>query len=137
MAIALLGFASGLPLALTGQTLQAWLTESGASLQSIGLFALVGVPYTLKFLWAPLVDRLPLPGFTRLLGRRRGWLVFAQILLITAIAALAVSNPADALVATALCAVAVAFASAPQDIVIDAWRVAILEERQQIGRAHV
>lgn len=130
IAIVLLGFSSGLPLALTGQTLQARLTESGVSLQSIGLFALVGVPYTLKFLWAPLVDRLPLPGFTHLLGRRRGWLVFAQILLIAAIAALALSNPGSALVATALCAVAVAFASATQDIVIDAWRVEILEERQ-------
>lgn len=130
LAIAVLGFASGLPLALTGQTLQAWLTESGASLQSIGLFALVGVPYTLKFLWAPLVDRLPLPGLTRWLGRRRGWLIFAQALLMAAIAALALSNPGQALALTALCAVAVAFASATQDIVIDAWRVEILEERQ-------
>jgi PAT family beta-lactamase induction signal transducer AmpG len=130
LAIAVLGFASGLPLALTGQTLQAWLTESGASLKDIGLFALVGVPYTLKFIWAPLVDRLPLPLLTRWLGRRRGWLVFAQALLMLAIAALAVSNPGQALAFTALCAVAVAFASATQDIVIDAWRVEILEERQ-------
>ena len=130
LAIAVLGFASGLPLALTGQTLQAWLTESGASLQSIGMFALVGVPYTLKFLWAPLVDRLPLPVLTRWLGRRRGWLIFAQGLLMVAIAALALSNPGQALALTALCAVAVAFASATQDIVIDAWRVEILEERQ-------
>jgi MFS transporter, PAT family, beta-lactamase induction signal transducer AmpG len=130
LAIAVLGFASGLPLALTGQTLQAWLTESGASLQSIGLFALVGVPYTLKFLWAPLVDRLPLPGLTRWLGRRRGWLILAQVLLMAAIAALALSSPGQALALTALCAVAVAFASATQDIVIDAWRVEILEERQ-------
>lgn len=130
LAIAVLGFASGLPLALTGQTLQAWLTESGASLQSIGLFALVGVPYTLKFLWAPLVDRLPLPILTRWLGRRRGWLIFAQALLMAAIAALALSNPGQVLALTALCAVAVAFASATQDIVIDAWRVEILEQRQ-------
>lgn len=130
LAIAVLGFASGLPLALTGQTLQAWLTESGASLKDIGLFALVGVPYTLKFIWAPLVDRLPLPLLTRWLGRRRGWLVFAQALLMAAIAALAFSNPGQALAFTALCAVAVAFASATQDIVIDAWRVEILEERQ-------
>lgn len=130
LAIAVLGFASGLPLALTGQTLQAWLTESGASLKDIGLFALVGVPYTLKFIWAPLVDRLPLPLLTRWLGRRRGWLVFAQALLMLAIAALAFSNPGQALAFTALCAVAVAFASATQDIVIDAWRVEILEERQ-------
>jgi PAT family beta-lactamase induction signal transducer AmpG len=130
LAIVVLGFASGLPLALTGQTLQAWLTESGASLQSIGLFALVGVPYTLKFLWAPLVDRLPLPVLTRWFGRRRGWLILAQGLLMAAIAALAFSNPGQALVLTAFCAVAVAFASATQDIVIDAWRVEILEERQ-------
>ncbi|MFN4163464.1 MAG: AmpG family muropeptide MFS transporter [Ferrovibrio sp.] len=130
LAIAVLGFASGLPLALTGQTLQAWLTESGASLKDIGLFALVGVPYTLKFIWAPLVDRLPLPLLTRWLGRRRGWLVFAQALLMLAITALAFSNPGQALAFTALCAVAVAFASATQDIVIDAWRVEILEERQ-------
>lgn len=130
IAIAILGFASGLPLALTGQTLQAWLKDSGVSLQSIGLFALVGVPYTLKFLWAPLVDRLPLPLLTRQLGRRRGWLIFAQGLLMAAIAALALSNPGQALVVTAVCAVAVAFASATQDIVIDAWRVEILEQRQ-------
>lgn len=130
LAIAVLGFASGLPLALTGQTLQAWLTEAGASLKDIGLFALVGVPYTLKFIWAPLVDRLPLPLLTRWLGRRRSWLVFAQALLMLAIAALAFSNPGQALAFTALCAVAVAFASATQDIVIDAWRVEILEQRQ-------
>ncbi|WP_341909491.1 AmpG family muropeptide MFS transporter [Ferrovibrio terrae] len=130
LAILVLGFASGLPLALTGQTLQAWLKESGVSLQSIGLFALVGVPYTLKFLWAPLVDRLPLPLLTRWLGRRRSWLIFAQAILMAAIVALAFSNPGQALAVTALCAVAVAFASATQDIVIDAWRVEILEQRQ-------
>ncbi|MEK9967545.1 MAG: AmpG family muropeptide MFS transporter [Ferrovibrio sp.] len=130
LAILVLGFASGLPLALTGQTLQAWLKESGVSLQSIGLFALVGVPYTLKFLWAPLIDRVPLPMLTRWLGRRRGWLIFAQILLMAAIGALALSSPAQALAVTAICAVAVAFASATQDIVIDAWRVEILEQRQ-------
>lgn len=130
LAIVALGFASGLPLALTGQTLQAWLTESGASLKSIGLFALVGLPYTLKFLWAPLVDRLPLPGLTAALGRRRGWLLLAQMLLIAAILGLAATSPGEALTVTALCAVIVAFASATQDIVIDAWRVEILEERQ-------
>jgi PAT family beta-lactamase induction signal transducer AmpG len=130
LAILVLGFASGLPLALTGQTLQAWLKESGVSLQSIGLFALVGVPYTLKFLWAPLIDRVPLPILTRWLGRRRGWLIFAQALLMAAIVALALSNPGQALALTAVFAVGVAFASATQDIVIDAWRVEILEQRQ-------
>jgi len=130
LAILVLGFASGLPLALTGQTLQAWLKESGVSLQSIGLFALVGVPYTLKFLWAPLIDRLPLPILTRWLGRRRSWLILAQALLMAAIVGLALSNPAQALAVTAILAVGVAFASATQDIVIDAWRVEILEQRQ-------
>jgi len=130
LAILVLGFASGLPLALTGQTLQAWLKESGVSLQSIGLFALVGVPYTLKFLWAPLIDRVPLPILTRWLGRRRSWLIFAQALLMAAIVALALSNPGQALALTAVFAVGVAFASATQDIVIDAWRVEILEQRQ-------
>lgn len=130
LAILVLGFASGLPLALTGQTLQAWLTDSGTSLKAIGLFAAVGTPYTLKFLWAPLVDRLELPWLTATLGRRRGWLIFAQALLIVAIAGLASTDPATALHITALCAIGVAFASATQDIVIDAWRVEILEERQ-------
>ncbi len=130
LAILVLGFASGLPLALTGQTLQAWLTDSGTSLKAIGLFAAIGTPYTLKFLWAPLVDRLDLPLLTRRLGRRRGWLIFSQGLLLLAICGLALSDPGQALHITAFWALAVAFASATQDIVIDAWRVEILDERQ-------
>ncbi len=130
LAILVLGFASGLPLALTGQTLQAWLTDSGTSLKAIGLFAAIGTPYTLKFLWAPLVDRLELGWLTRRLGRRRGWLLLSQALLIITITGLALSDPAGALHVTAFWALGVAFASATQDIVIDAWRVEILEERQ-------
>jgi hypothetical protein len=84
-----LGFSSGLPLALSGSTLLVWMRESGVDLGTIGLFALVGTPYTLKFLWAPLVDALHVPVLTKLLGRRRGWLVFAQLLLIAAILLLA------------------------------------------------
>src|SRR6202171_5223180 len=80
--VLLLGFSSGLPLALSGSTLLVWMRESGVDLGTIGLFALVGTPYTLKFLWAPLVDALHVPFFTRKFGRRRGWLVFAQLLLI-------------------------------------------------------
>ena len=76
--VLLLGFSSGLPLALSGSTLQVWMTESGVDLTTIGLFALVGTPYTLKFLWAPLVDALHVPLFTRAFGRRRGWLVFSN-----------------------------------------------------------
>src|SRR5437899_8349556 len=87
--VLLLGFASGLPLALSGSTLQIWMRELGVDLGTIGLFALVGTPYTLKFLWAPLVDALHVPLFTRALGRRRGWLVFAQFLLMAAIMLLA------------------------------------------------
>src|SRR5450830_2047949 len=84
-----LGFSSGLPLALSGSTLLVWMRESGVDLGTIGLFALVGTPYTLKFLWAPLVDALHIPGFTKVFGRRRGWLVFSQLLLIVAILLLA------------------------------------------------
>src|SRR5438876_1374950 len=75
-----LGFSAGLPLALSGSTLQVWMRESGVSLGTIGLFALVGTPYTLKFLWAPLVDALDVPILSRELGRRRGWLIFSQLL---------------------------------------------------------
>src|SRR3954466_10535731 len=92
--VLLLGFSSGLPLALSGSTLLVWMRESGVDLGTIGLFALVGTPYTLKFLWAPLVDALHVPFFTRKLGRRRGWLVFSQLLLIAAILLLALTDPA-------------------------------------------
>src|ERR1700753_3073404 len=92
--VLLLGFSSGLPLALSGSTLLVWMRESGVDLGTIGLFALVGTPYTLKFLWAPLVDALHVPLFTRDFGRRRGWLVFSQLLLIVAILLLALTAPA-------------------------------------------
>src|SRR6185369_10656861 len=92
--VLLLGFSSGLPLALSGSTLLVWMRESGVDLGTIGLFALVGTPYTLKFIWAPLVDALHVPLFTRALGRRRGWLVFSQLLLIVAILLLALTDPA-------------------------------------------
>src|ERR1051325_3449775 len=92
--VLLLGFSSGLPLALSGSTLLVWMQESGVDLGIIGLFALVGTPYTLKFLWAPLVDALHVPFFTRAFGRRRGWLVFSQLLLIGAILLLALTDPA-------------------------------------------
>src|SRR3979490_2184602 len=92
--VLLLGFSSGLPLALSGSTLLVWMRESGVDLGTIGLFALVGPPYTLKFIWAPLVDALHVPFFTRAFGRRRGWLVFSQLLLIAAILLLALTDPA-------------------------------------------
>ncbi len=126
-----LGFSSGLPLALSGSTLLVWMREAGVDLGTIGLFALVGTPYTLKFIWAPLVDALHVPLLTRLLGRRRGWLVFAQLLLIAAILVLAVSDPARAPFHVAIGALLVAAASATQDIVVDAFRVESLPESEQ------
>jgi PAT family beta-lactamase induction signal transducer AmpG len=126
-----LGFSAGLPLALSGSTLAVWMTESGVDLKTIGLFAAVGTPYTIKFLWAPLVDALDVPLVSRLLGRRRGWLVLAQLLLMAAIVFLAFCNPARAPWLVALGALLVATASATQDIVIDAFRVESLDESEQ------
>src|ERR1700760_3395898 len=83
--VMLLGFSSGLPLALSGSTLLVWMTETKVDLRTIGLFALVGTPYTIKFLWAPLIDALDVPLLSRRLGRRRGWLLLSQLLLIAAI----------------------------------------------------
>ncbi len=129
--VMLLGFSSGLPLALSGSTLLVWMRESGVDLGTIGLFALVGTPYTLKFLWAPLTDALHVPLLTKLLGRRRGWLVFSQILLIAAIVPLALTDPARSPFYVALGALLVAAASATQDIVVDAFRVESLPEDEQ------
>jgi PAT family beta-lactamase induction signal transducer AmpG len=129
--VMLLGFSSGLPLALSGSTLLVWMTESGVNLGTIGLFALVGTPYTLKFLWAPVTDAIEVPILSRWLGRRRGWLVFTQILLMLAIAFLAVGDPRSAPFMIALGALLVAAASATQDIVVDAFRVESLPEREQ------
>ena len=129
--VLLLGFSSGLPLALSGSTLLVWMRESGVDLGTIGLFALVGTPYTLKFLWAPLVDALHVPLFTRGFGRRRGWLLFSQLLLIVAILLLALTDPARSPLFVALGALLVAATSSTQDIVVDAFRVESLPESEQ------
>ncbi len=127
IAVALLGFASGLPLALTGQAMQAWLTLDGIDLATIGFLSLVGLPYTFKFLWAPLMDRYELPAaIASRWGRRRGWLVATQLLLALALWALAATEPRDGIRAFALLAVAVAFLSASQDVVVDAYRTDLL-----------
>lgn len=126
-----LGFSSGLPLALSGSTLLVWMRESGVDLGTIGLFALVGTPYTLKFLWAPVVDALHVPLLSRLFGRRRGWLVASQLLLIAAILFLATTNPATSPLIVAIGALLVAATSATQDIVVDAFRVESLPENEQ------
>src|SRR6185503_20165175 len=123
-----LGFASGLPLLLTYSTLSAWLATAGVRRAAIGTFALVGIPYSFKFLWAPLMDRIPPP---LRLGRRRGWGITIQIFLMGAVLCLGLCNPKNNLPLMAALAVLVAFLSASQDIVIDAWRVEILNKDQQ------
>jgi PAT family beta-lactamase induction signal transducer AmpG len=126
-----LGFSAGLPLALSGSTLLVWMREAGVDLGTIGLFALVGTPYTVKFLWAPIVDALDVPLLSKLLGRRRGWLVLSQLLLMAAIVFLAFCDPVTAPWLVAFGALLVAAASATQDIVIDAFRVESLGESEQ------
>jgi PAT family beta-lactamase induction signal transducer AmpG len=123
-----LGFASGLPLLLTFSTLSAWLATAGVKRAAIGAFALAGTPYALKFLWAPLIDRLPPP---LPLGRRRGWGLTIQSALIAAILALGLCNPKVNLPLMGVLALIVAFLSASQDIVIDAYRVELLTAEQQ------
>ena len=126
-----MGFASGLPLALSSATLSFWLRESGVALTAIGLFALVVTPYNLKFLWAPFIDRVRLPILGRWLGRRRSWMLLIQVGLMLAIALLGMSRPEVTPLLTAICALAVAFFSASQDIVIDAYRIEILDTDEQ------
>ncbi len=123
-ALLFLGFASGLPLFLTSKTLQAWMSVEGVNLGAIGLFSLVGLPYSLKFIWSPLLDRF-VPPF---LGRRRGWLLLTQGALILAIAAMALQQPRQALQFLAINAVLIAFFSASQDIAFDAYRTDVLEK---------
>jgi PAT family beta-lactamase induction signal transducer AmpG len=125
-----LGFTSGLPFLLTFGTLTVWLREEGLTRGTIGLFALVGVPYTLKFLWAPVMDHVRLGTFSRWFGRRRSWILLTQASVILAIILLGQSDPRIAPIETAIWALLLAFCSASQDIVIDAYRVEILEKEQ-------
>jgi PAT family beta-lactamase induction signal transducer AmpG len=131
VAILLMGFSSGLPLPLTFATLSFWLAESGVSRSSIGLFILVGFSYNYKFLWSPVLDRLAIPWATRRLGRRRSWALLIQALLIAAIVLLGRSDPREDLATTAVLAALVAFLSASQDIVIDAFRIELLSPEEQ------
>lgn len=127
-ALIFLGFASGLPFNLigNGKAFQAWMTASGVNLTTIGLFSMVGLPYSLKFLWAPVLDRYIPP----ILGRRRGWLLITQILLLVAIAAMSFHDPKTGLRALALNAILIAVFSASQDIAGDAYRTDVLEDRE-------
>lgn len=123
VALLLLGFSSGLPLFLTSKTLQAWMSKEGVDLGAIGLFSLVGLPYSLKFIWSPLLDRFVPPFF----GRRRGWLIVTQAALIVAIAFMFFQQPKQALQLLAINAILIAFFSASQDIAFDAYRTDVLE----------
>ncbi len=131
--LVLLGFSSGLPLALTAGTLQAWLAVEGVDIVTIGWFALVGQPYTYKFVWAPLMDRYAPP----FLGRRRGWLAATQVALLALIALLGSLSPKDSPWLTGLAALAVAFVSASQDIVVDAYRADVLRAEERGAGAAV
>lgn len=121
----LLGFASGLPLFLTGSTLKAWMTDEGLSLATIGLFSFVTLPYSLKVLWAPFLDRYALPG----LGRRRGWMLLMQLGMALALGAMAFTQPRLDLQRVVLLALAVAVTSATFDIAVDAWRAEALDPK--------
>ena len=118
-----LGFSSGLPFYLIFQTLSIWLREEGVSRSEIGLFAWAGFAFTFKFLWAPLIDRAPVPFLEARIGRRRAWMAIAQIGVAAALVAMSFANPGGNLVYVAFIAVAIAFASATQDIAVDAWRI--------------
>ena len=127
VAVFFLGFASGLPLALAGGTLQAWMAVEGVDLKTIGFFSLVGLPYALKFFWAPLLDRYALP----FLGRRRGWILSTQLALMILIVMLGFTSPKDTPWLVALFALLLTFTSASQDIVFDAYRTDVLREKER------
>ena len=137
-----LGFASGLPIWLVGNTLGYWLREEGIALAAIGFLSWVGIAYSLKFLWAPLIDKADAPIFGRWLGRRRGWMLLSQLVVMAGLAGMAVWQPQGGLTAFGLLALVTAFASATQDIVVDAWRIesghtaeelAVLTSASQLG----
>ncbi len=125
LVLVLLGFASGLPLFLTGSTLKAWMTDEGLSLATIGLFSFVTLPYSLKVLWAPFLDRYALPG----LGRRRGWMIAMQGSMAMALVLLARTQPHLDLMRVVVLALSVAVASATFDIAVDAWRAEALDQK--------
>jgi MFS transporter, PAT family, beta-lactamase induction signal transducer AmpG len=131
LAILCMGFSSGLPLLLVFGTLSFWLREAEVSRTAIGLLVLVGISYSFKFVWSPFIDRLPLPFLTAHFGRRRGWALAIQVPLMAAIFALGTTDPKADLGTTALLAVIVAFLSASQDIVIDAYRIELLKPEEQ------
>lgn len=131
----LLGILSGIPLALTGSTLSMFLTQSGIDIKTIGLFATVGIPYSFKFLWAPILDNLCIPFLSSMLGRRRSQLLLVSTLLALAVSVLGQISPESYILYTAITAITVAFFSASQDIIIDALRIEILKDDEQAAGA--
>ncbi len=131
----LLGFSAGLPLLLVFGTLSFWLREAGIDRTTIGYLSWVGLAYGFKWLWAPLVDRLPIPLLTRLLGRRRSWLLLSQLAIIVALVGMALTDPRVSLMPVVWCALAVAFGSATQDIALDAYRIESADVERQAALA--
>ncbi|HEY4166054.1 MAG TPA: AmpG family muropeptide MFS transporter [Reyranella sp.] len=129
--ILLQGFSSGMPFLLSGSVLAYWMATEKVDLTTIGIFGLVGLPYALKFIWAPLVDRMPLPALDGWLGRRRSWMLVTQVGILLSTLLLAMSDPISSPWLTALAAVLVAFFSATQDIAVDAYRIEILNDDEQ------
>lgn len=128
----LLGFSSGLPFFLTGNTLGYWLRDEGTTLGAIGFLSWVGLAYSLKFLWAPFVDKLPAPVFGKL-GRRRGWMLLSQLVVAAGLVGLSLTGPKHGLATVGVLAIVVAFASSTQDIVVDAWRIEAAGNSDQLG----
>lgn len=128
-----LGFSSGLPFFLTAGTLGYWMRDEGVTLKAIGFLSWVGLAYSFKFLWSPLIDRLDAPWLGRRLGRRRGWILIAQVLIGCGLIAMASIGPKGGLVALGVAALVVAFSSATQDIVVDAWRIEAADNSEELG----
>lgn len=137
LAFLFFGFASGLPLGLVGETFRIRLTDAGVDFGTIGLTSLIGTAYAIKFLWAPFVDQIPLGPLTRRLGQRRGWMAASLVVLLALMVPLSLVDPGDALMVSILLAVGVAFASANFDIVVDAYRIEYLSDRQLAGGSAV
>ena len=131
----LLGFSAGLPLLLVFGTLSFWLREAGIDRTTIGYLSWVGLAYGFKWVWAPLVDRVPIPLLTRVLGRRRSWLLLAQFTIMAALVGMALTDPRVALTPVVWCALAVAFGSATQDIALDAYRIESAATEKQAALA--
>ena len=129
----MLGFSSGLPFFLTGNTLGYWMRDEGTTLAAIGFLSWVGVAYSLKFLWAPVVDRVDAPGFGRVLGRRRGWMIVTQLVVAAGLLGLAATGLNAGLTVVGMLALLVAFSSSTQDIVVDAWRIEVARDSDELG----